>query len=133
MDMTLFLLDFVIPVQFSAESHVFPVALCSVSTLCSAAFSCTSAFVLCCTLQKSLTVCLVLDALHELEEAKQLRDWAFGERDKIVKERESIRTLCDKLRHERDSAVSELIGALRDSDELKRQKNDVMKELKELE
>lgn len=80
-----------------------------------------------------VTYCLVLDALHELEEAKQLRDWAFGERDKIVKERESIRTLCDKLRHERDSAVSELIGALRDSDELKRQKNDVMKELKELE
>lgn len=85
-----------------------------------------------CVLQ-NLTWHLLVDALHELEEAKQLRDWAFGERDKIVKERESIRTLCDKLRHERDSAVSELIGALRDSDELKRQKNDVMKELKELE
>lgn len=75
---------------------------------------------------------LIIDALHDLEEAKQQRDWAFGERDKIVKERESIRTLCDKVRHERDSAVSELIDALRDSDELKRQKTDVMKELKEL-
>ena len=49
-----------------------------------------------------------------------------------MKERESIRTLCDKLRHERDNAVSELIGALRDSDELKRQKNDYAKELKSL-
>lgn len=75
---------------------------------------------------------IIIDALHDLEEAKQQRDWAFGERDKIVKERESIRTLCDKVRHERDSAVSELIDALRDSDELKRQKTDVMKELKEL-
>ena len=32
---------------------------------------------------------------------------------KVVLERESIRTLCDKLRRERDRAVSELAEALR--------------------
>ena len=67
-----------------------------------------------------------------MEEAKQRSDWAYSTRDKIVQERESIRALCDKLRHERDNAISELIGALRDSDEVRKQKNDALKELKEL-
>ena len=40
---------------------------------------------------------------------------------KVVMERESIRTLCDKLRRERDRAVSELAEALRDSDDVKKQ------------
>lgn len=47
-------------------------------------------------------------------------------------ERESIRSLCDKLRKERDRAVSDLAEALRDSDDVKRQKNEASKELKEL-
>ena len=38
----------------------------------------------------------------EADVAKGCRDWAFSERDKVVLERESIRTLCDKLRRERD-------------------------------
>ena len=38
----------------------------------------------------------------EADVAKGRRDWAFSERDKVVLERESIRTLCDKLRRERD-------------------------------
>ena len=38
----------------------------------------------------------------EIDVAKGRRDWAFSERDKVVLERESIRTLCDKLRRERD-------------------------------
>lgn len=64
--------------------------------------------------------------------SKRRRDWAFSERDKIVLERESIRTLCDKLRKERDRAVSDLAEALRDSDDLKKQRNEACKELKVL-
>ena len=44
----------------------------------------------------------------------------------MVKERESIRTLCDKLRRERDRAVSELAEALRDLDEVKKNRNEVL-------
>ena len=51
---------------------------------------------------------------------------------KVVLERESIRTLCDKLRRERDRAVSELAEALRDSDEGKKLRNETAKENKEL-
>ena len=51
---------------------------------------------------------------------------------KVVLERESIRTLCDKLRRERDRAVSELAEALRDSDEGKKLRNETVKENKEL-
>ena len=50
----------------------------------------------------------------------------------MVKERESIRTLCDKLRRERDRAVSELAEALRDLDEVKKNRNEVSKENKDL-
>ena len=42
----------------------------------------------------------------EADVAKGCRDWAFSERDKVVLERESIRTLCDKLRRERDRYVT---------------------------
>ena len=42
------------------------------------------------------------EATMEADVAKRRRDWAFSERDKVVLERESIRTLCDKLRRERD-------------------------------
>lgn len=72
------------------------------------------------------------DAFQEAEVSKQRRDWAFGERDKVVLERESIRTLCDRLRRERDRAVSELAEALRETDDIKRQRNDASKELKGL-
>ena len=72
----------------------------------------------------------LLEASQEAEVSKQRRDWAFGERDKVVLERESIRTLCDRLRRERDRAVSDLAEALRDSDDIKRQKNETAKELK---
>jgi len=68
---------------------------------------------------------------QELEESKRQREWAFGERDKIVSERDHVRVLCDQLRHERDGAVSDLISALRDSDDIRRQKNNAIRELKE--
>ena len=74
----------------------------------------------------------ITDVQQEKEDSKRRCDWAFTERDKIVRERESIRTLCDKLRHERDGAVSKLIEALRDTDELKKQKSDALKQLKEV-
>ncbi|GLG94078.1 Disks large 1 tumor suppressor protein, partial [Gryllus bimaculatus] len=72
------------------------------------------------------------EALQEAEVSKRRRDWAFAERDKIVLERESIRTLCDRLRRERDRAVSDLAAALRDSDDIKKQRNEASKELKDL-
>ncbi|XP_047233002.1 disks large homolog 5-like isoform X4 [Girardinichthys multiradiatus] len=72
------------------------------------------------------------EALQEAEVAKCRRDWAFQERDKIVAERESIRTLCDNLRRERDRAVSDLADALRNLDDTRKQKNDAARELKEL-
>ncbi|XP_037836590.1 disks large homolog 5 isoform X2 [Kryptolebias marmoratus] len=72
------------------------------------------------------------EALQEAEVAKCRRDWAFQERDKIVAERESIRTLCDNLRRERDRAVSDLADALRNLDDMRKQKNDAARELKEL-
>ncbi|KAG8434972.1 hypothetical protein GDO86_013074 [Hymenochirus boettgeri] len=72
------------------------------------------------------------EATQEAEVAKCRRDWAFQERDKIVAERESIRTLCDNLRRERDRAVSDLAEALRNLDDMRKQKNDAARELKEL-
>uniref|UniRef100_A0A8D8WDJ1 Disks large homolog 5 n=1 Tax=Cacopsylla melanoneura TaxID=428564 RepID=A0A8D8WDJ1_9HEMI len=72
------------------------------------------------------------ESIQEAEVSKRRRDWAFSERDKIVLERESIRTLCDKLRKERDRAVSDLAEALRDSDNIKKLKNETSKELKVL-
>ena len=74
----------------------------------------------------------ITDAIQEADVSKRRRDWAFSERDKIVLERESIRTLCDKLRRERDRAVSEQAEALRDLDDLKKQKNEISKELKQV-
>lgn len=44
----------------------------------------------------------------------------------------TIRTLCDNLRRERDRAVSELADALRNLDDMRKQKNDTLRELKEL-
>ena len=73
----------------------------------------------------------MLDAVQELEESKRQREWAFGERDKIVLERDNVRILCDQLCHERDGAVSDLFSALRDSDDIRQQKNDAIRELKE--
>merc|ERR1712129_261782 len=69
-------------------------------------------------------------ATMEADVAKGRRDWAFSERDKVVLERESIRTLCDKLRRERDRAVSELAEALRDSDDIKKERNATQKKKK---
>lgn len=44
----------------------------------------------------------------------------------------SARTLCDNLRRERDRAVSDLADALRNLDDMRKQKNDAVRELKEL-
>ncbi|XP_050299121.1 disks large homolog 5 [Anthonomus grandis grandis] len=72
------------------------------------------------------------EAVQEAEVSKGRRDWAFSERDKIVLERESIRTLCDNMRKERDRAVSELAESLRESDAIKKQRNELLKESKAL-
>lgn len=44
----------------------------------------------------------------------------------------SVSTLCDNLRRERDRAVSDLADALRNLDDTRKQKNDAVRELKEL-
>ncbi|XP_065163474.1 disks large homolog 5 isoform X1 [Atheta coriaria] len=86
------------------------------------------------SLRKSLdkTQLELTEALQEADVSKGRRDWAFSERDKIVLERESIRTLCDKMRKERDRAVSELAESLRESDAIKKQRNELLKEVKTL-
>ncbi|XP_017769494.1 PREDICTED: disks large homolog 5 [Nicrophorus vespilloides] len=86
------------------------------------------------SLRKSLdkTQCELTEAIQEAEVSKGRRDWAFSERDKIVLERESIRTLCDNMRKERDRAVSELAESLRESDAIKKQRNELIKEVKML-
>lgn len=68
-------------------------------------------------------------ATQEIDAWKIRRDWAIAERDKIVLERESVRALCDKLRRERDRKNSDLADALRESYEIRRQKNETIKEL----
>lgn len=73
------------------------------------------------------------DLQQEIELAKKRRDWAFSERDKMVLERESIRALCDEIRHQRDKAISELAEALRESDELKKQNSIAMRQINMLE
>lgn len=85
----------------------------------------------CCICGKCMEWFGCLDAVQELEESKRQREWAFAERDKIVSERDEVRVLCDQLRHERDGAVSDLFSALRDSDDIRRQKNDAIRELKD--
>ena len=72
------------------------------------------------------------DVQQDCEDAKTTRDWVFTEREKIVRERESVKTLCDKMRHERDDAVSSYMEAVKDADELKKQKSDAQREMKEL-
>jgi len=74
----------------------------------------------------------LIEAGQEAEVSNRTRDWAFSERDKIMREKESLRTLCESLRRERDRAVSDLAEALSESEEIKRQKNLASKQLKEL-
>jgi uncharacterized coiled-coil DUF342 family protein len=69
----------------------------------------------------------------EIETFKKKRDWALNERDKVIKERESIRALCDDLRHQRDKAISDLVESLRDTDELKKHKIMAFKQIQKLE
>ena len=70
---------------------------------------------------------------EEIEKAKKRRDLAFSERDKMLRERESIRALCDELRHQRDKSISDLAEALRECDELKKQKTFAFRQIHILE
>ncbi|KAL1238240.1 Disks large [Trichinella spiralis] len=69
---------------------------------------------------------------QEVEAAKQQRDWALGERQRIVSERESMRSMCDNLRKERDDAITRLAVAIRDSDEIMRQKDQAEREIRKI-
>lgn len=87
-------------------------------------------------------LCLPLSMTHcgsfpvgsrqEIDSAKQQRDWALSERQRIVAERDSMRTMCDTLRRERDDAITKLAVAIRDTDELQRQKEQAERELKKI-
>ncbi|KAM8716403.1 hypothetical protein ACLKA7_003303 [Drosophila subpalustris] len=68
-------------------------------------------------------------ALQDAEEAKRVRDWAISQREKIVQERDSVKTLCDNLRKERDKAISDLLMAIRDSEKIKKQKDEAQKKI----
>lgn len=62
--------------------------------------------------------------------SQRRRDWAFSERDKIVRERESVRALSGQLRGEKDRAVANLAEALRDLDDMMKQRDELVKQLK---
>jgi hypothetical protein len=51
----------------------------------------------------------------------------------MMRERESIRALCDELRYQRDKSISELAEALRESDELKKLRANGMRQISLLE
>ncbi|XP_030555089.1 disks large homolog 5 [Drosophila novamexicana] len=68
-------------------------------------------------------------AMQDTEEAKRVRDWAISQREKIVQERDSVKTLCDNLRKERDKAISDLLMAIRDSEKIKKQKDEAQKKI----
>lgn len=72
------------------------------------------------------------EARDEASKSNATRDWAFNIRDKSEREKESLRSLCESLRRERDRAVSELAEALSESKEMKRQKNLASDQLEEL-
>ena len=67
-----------------------------------------------------------------MKAARKQRDWVFSERDKIVRERDSIRMLCDKLRRERDNVFSQFMSAVKDSDDMKQSKLEAQRQLNEL-
>ena len=71
--------------------------------------------------------------MKEIEILKKKRDWIFNERDKVLKERESIRGLCDDLRHQRDKAISELAESLRQIDEIQKQNTNAYQQIYKLE
>lgn len=58
---------------------------------------------------------------------------AFNERDKMIKERESIRALCDDMRHQRDKAISELAESISECDDLRKQKSIAYRQIQTLE
>ncbi|XP_073825542.1 MAGUK family member discs large 5 isoform X1 [Musca autumnalis] len=68
-------------------------------------------------------------AAQDTEEAKRVRDWAISQREKIVQERDSVKTLCDNLRKERDKAISDLLSAIRDSEKIKKQKDEAQRKI----
>ena len=71
-------------------------------------------------------------AALETDVAKSRRDWAISEREKIVLERDSVKILCDELRKERDTAISNLLATIRDSEKIKKQKDEACKEVEQV-
>jgi discs large protein 5 len=69
-------------------------------------------------------------ALQEARMSEKRKDWALNERDQAIRERDSIRILCDELRRERDRALSEMARVLRNSDDIQRQLQQTFAELK---
>ena len=62
-------------------------------------------------------------AVMEADVAKGRRDWAFSERDKIMLESEGVQLLCDKLRKERDKAMSDLADKIKELNDTRKQNN----------
>lgn len=74
-----------------------------------------------------------LEALKgDSEKLRQDRDWAMSERERIVAERDSLRLMTDQLRKERDDANTRLGRAIKDADDLKRQREKVELEMREI-
>lgn len=63
-------------------------------------------------------------SLEEAKLSKRSRDLAFEERDKIILEREHLRSLSDSLRKQRNSAENILTHITKDSDSITEKLND---------
>ena len=61
------------------------------------------------------------NAVMEADVAKGRRDWAFSERDKTMLESEAVQVLCDKLRKERDKAMSDLADKIKELNDTRKQ------------
>lgn len=56
------------------------------------------------------------------EQLNKRLEQVVAERDRAIRERESIRALCDDLRHQRDKNLSDLVESLRECEDLKKHK-----------
>lgn len=75
---------------------------------------------------------MLVETKKEMNISQNRRDYAFGERDRILQESYSIRRQCDELRRDRDRAVSEHAVVLSELDELKKHKHTTFKELSDI-
>jgi hypothetical protein len=64
----------------------------------------------------------VLNWQIQNEQLNKRLEQVIAERDRAIRERESVRALCENLRHQRDKNLSDLVESLRECEDLKKHK-----------